>query len=193
MRGSDQHAAAVPADGLDCADDHALVRAFQGGRREAFDILVERHRRTVYQLCFRFVGNHEDAADLAQDVFVRAFKGLAGFKGESSIRTWLYRVSVNVSLNRVTSHQPATEPIDAVERVDARAVNPLEVVEREQQVARVRQAIHRLPPKQRATLVLRVYQDLSYEEIATVLGGSVGAVKANFFHALGNLRRLVRP
>jgi len=196
MRRSDQHAAAVPVGGpvgdLDRADDRALVDAFQGGCREAFDLIVERHRRTVYQLCFRFVGNHEDAADLAQDVFVRAFKGLAAFKGESSIRTWLYRVSVNVSLNRVTSRRPVTEPIDAVERVDVHAVNPLDAVERDEQVVRVRQAIRRLPPKQRATLVLRVYQDLSYEEIATVLGGSVGAVKANFFHALGNLRRLVQ-
>jgi RNA polymerase sigma-70 factor (ECF subfamily) len=193
MRRSDQRAAAAPAVGLDQADDHALVHAFQGGCREAFDLIVERHRRTVYQLCFRFVGNHEDAADLAQDVFVRAFKGLAGFKGDSSIRTWLYRVSVNVSLNRVTSRRPVTEPIDAVECVDAHAVNPLEAIEHAQQAVRVRQAIRRLPPKQRATLVLRVYQDLSYDEIAKVLGGSVGAVKANFFHARGNLRRLVRP
>jgi len=197
MRRFDQQAAAVPAGGLDGgldrADDQALVHAFQGGRREAFDLIVERHRRSVYQLCFRFVGNHEDAADLAQDVFVRAFKGLAAFKGESSIRTWLYRVSVNVSLNRVTSRRPMTEPIDAAEHVDTHAVNPLDAVERDEQVVRVRQAIRRLPPKQRATLVLRVYQDLSYEEIARVLGGSVGAVKANFFHALGNLRRLVQP
>jgi RNA polymerase sigma-70 factor (ECF subfamily) len=173
-------------------DDRALVEAFQGGSREAFDLIVERHRRTVYQLCFRFVGNHEDAADLAQDVFVRAFRGLSRFKGESSIRTWLYRVSVNVSLNSVTSRRPVTEPIDAVEPADAQAVSPLDAVERGEQTARVRQAIRRLPPKQRATLVLRVYQDLSYEEISKVLGGSVGSVKANFFHALGNLRRLVQ-
>ncbi len=178
--------------GLEEADDRALVEAFQRGRHEAFDLLVERHRRTVYQLCFRFVGNHEDAADLAQDVFVRAFKGLAAFKGASSVRTWLYRVSVNVSLNRVTSRRPAMEPLDAVERADQHAVDPLEAVAREQRLARVRQAIRRLPPKQRATLVLRVYQDLSYEEIARVLGGTTGAVKANFFHALGSLRRLVQ-
>ena len=71
-------------------------------------------------------------------------------------------------------------------------MDPLEAVARGQQAARVRQAIHRLPPKQRATLVLRVYQDLSYEEIARVLGSSVGAAKANLFHALGNLKRLVK-
>jgi RNA polymerase sigma-70 factor (ECF subfamily) len=193
MRPSDPARVAAADPSLREADDHGLVQAFQAGRVEAFDLLVERHRRTVYQLCYRFVGNHEDAADLAQDVFVRAFTGLTRFKGDSSIRTWLYRVSVNVSLNRVTAKRPTTEPIDAHDHADRRAVDPLDAVSRGEQAARVRQAIRRLPPKQRATLVLRVYQDLSYEEIARVLGGTVGAVKANFFHALGNLKRMVRP
>src|SRR5581483_3623680 len=76
-------AEAPPAgtDDLREADDRTLVEAFLAGRREAFDVIVERHRRNVYQLCYRFVGNHEDAADLSQEVFVRAFKGLARFKG----------------------------------------------------------------------------------------------------------------
>src|SRR6187399_2710054 len=77
------------------ADDDALVGQCLAGDTSAFDVLVERHRRQVYQVCYRFVGNHEDAADLAQDVFVRAFKGLKNFKGESSLGTWLYRVGVN--------------------------------------------------------------------------------------------------
>ena len=82
---------------LASADDGALVEAFVAGRTEAFDLIVERHRRHVYQVCYRFVGNHEDASDLAQDVFVRAFKGLQRFKGQSSLGTWLYRVAVNAS------------------------------------------------------------------------------------------------
>src|SRR6187431_3816593 len=88
-------------------DDSALVSAAAAGNREAFDIIVERHRRTVYQVCYRFVGNHEDAADLAQDVFVRAFKGLKNFKGESAVGTWLYRVGVNACLNRIAVKRPA--------------------------------------------------------------------------------------
>jgi len=177
---------------LDGADDRTLVTAFLDGRREAFDVIVERHRRTVYQVCYRFVGNHEDAADLAQDVFVRAFKGLKNFKGESSLGTWLYRVGVNACLNRVATKRPETEPIDSVQRVDARAADPLDEVLRGERAAAVRQAIEQLPPKQKATLMLRVYQELSHEEIARILGSSVGAVKANFFHALGNLKRLLQ-
>jgi RNA polymerase sigma-70 factor (ECF subfamily) len=183
--------ATAAADLVD-ADDRTLVAAFLAGRREAFDLIVVRHRRPIYQLCYRFVGNHEDASDLAQDVFVRAFKGLAKFKGDSSLATWLYRVGVNTCLNRVAVKRPQTESIDAVPRIDERAENPLDLVMRDERAVVVRRAIEQLPPKQRATLVLRVYQEMSHEEIANVLGSSVGAVKANFFHALGNLKRLLQ-
>lgn len=183
--------AAAAADLVD-ADDRTLVAAFLAGRREAFDLIVGRHRRPIYQLCYRFVGNHEDACDLAQDVFVRAFKGLAKFKGDSSLATWLYRVGVNTCLNRVAVKRPLTESIDAAPRIDERADNPLDLVMRDERAVVVRRAIEQLPPKQRATLVLRVYQEMSHEEIANVLGSSVGAVKANFFHALGNLKRLLQ-
>jgi RNA polymerase sigma-70 factor, ECF subfamily len=174
------------------ADDRALVEAFRAGHREAFDVIVVRHRRQVYQLCYRFVNNHEDASDLAQDVFVRAFKGLGRFKGDSSIATWLHRVSVNACLNRVAVKKPATAPLDAAVHVDARAGSPLDDVLRGERAEAVRQAIAQLPPKQRATLMLRIYQDCSHQEIADALGSTVGAVKANFFHALGNLRRMLK-
>lgn len=177
---------------LENADDRALISAFVGGRREAFDVIVKRHQRAVYQLCYRFVGNHEDAADLAQDVFVRAFKGLQNFKGESALGTWLYRVGVNACLNRLAAKRPESEPLDAVQRADPHASHPLDAIVRGERASAVRRAIRKLPPKQRATLMLRVYQELSHEEIARTLGSSVGAVKANFFHALGNLRRLLQ-
>jgi len=176
---------------LDEADDRVLVDAFVGGRREAFDEIVRRHRRHVYLLCFRFVPNHEDASDLAQDVFVRAFKGLGRFKHESSLGTWLYRITVNTCLNRAAVRRPETEPVDAKEYVDARAVSPIDAAVRQESRAAVRHAIRKLPPRQRATLILRIYPELSHEEIARILGGTVGAAKTNFFHALGNLRRLL--
>src|SRR5829696_7941331 len=81
--------------------DADLVAAARAGDRAAFDAIVARHGRHVYQLCYRFVGNHEDASDLAQDVFIRAFRGLKRFKGQASVGTWLYRIAVNVSLNKV--------------------------------------------------------------------------------------------
>jgi RNA polymerase sigma-70 factor (ECF subfamily) len=175
--------------------DAELVRACLDGRREAFDVIVERHQRHVYQLCYRFTGNHEDANDLSQDVFVRAYRGLKTFKAQASLGTWLYRIAVNVCLNKV-SVKTRSEPLDALlaandERVASREETAADALLRGERAAQVRAAIARLPKKQRATLVLRVYHDLPHEQIAGILGSSVGAVKANFFHALTNLKKLL--
>src|SRR5438309_438470 len=106
----------APADAsIDALDERALVDACLAGRPGAFDLIVERHRRSVYQLCYRFVGNHEDASDLSQDVFVRAYRGLRNFRGQSTLATWLYRIGVNVCLNRVSANTTLgklTEPIE---------------------------------------------------------------------------------
>lgn len=188
-------------------DDQTLVRATLDGQRAAFDLIVERYRRSVYQVCFRFVGNHEDASDLAQDAFIRAYRALGKFKGDAALGTWLYRIAVNVSLNRLALKRPPHESIDAgpdpraaegsaaaIERrvlEDTAGERPDEPVMRAERAAIVKAAIARLPTKQRATLILRVYHELPHEEIAKMLGSSVGAVKANFFHALQNLKRLL--
>src|SRR5689334_11320930 len=99
-------------------DDAALVTEASAGNREAFDVIVERHRRAVYHVCYRFVHNHEDASDLAQDAFVRAWKGLRNFKGQSALSTWLYRIAVNVCLNRVSAKTAPTEPIESTEQFE---------------------------------------------------------------------------
>jgi RNA polymerase sigma-70 factor (ECF subfamily) len=183
--------AAPAAADLAALDDRALVQACLAGRREAFDELVVRHRRTVYRLCYRFVGNHEDATDLTQEAFLRAYRALKTFKGESAVGTWLHRIAVNLSLNAVAGRArraEANEERAAPVASDPDAMSRLLSGER---TAQVRAAIARLPPKQRATLVLRVYQEMPHQEIADLFGSSVGAVKANFFHALANLKRLL--
>jgi len=173
------------------ADDRTLIAAAVAGQRAAFDLIVERHRRTVYQVCFRFVGNHEDASDLAQDAFIRAYRALGKFKGESSLSTWLYRIAVNVCLNRMALKTPSFEAIESERHLDTRSERPDEPVYRAERAELVKAAIARLPRKQRATLILRVYHELPHDQIAQILGSSVGAVKANFFHALNNLKRLL--
>ncbi|HEY3381549.1 MAG TPA: sigma-70 family RNA polymerase sigma factor [Vicinamibacterales bacterium] len=176
---------------LDNADERELVRECLGGRSEAFDVLVVRHRRAVYLVCYRFVGNHEDATDLAQDVFVRAYRALGRFKGDSSVKTWLYRIAVNVCLNKVSARALRTESIDDQQPLPAHDPDAVSQLLSAERAGLVRAAVARLPPRQRATLILRVYQDLPHLEIARIMGISVGAVKANFFHALNNLRRLL--
>ena len=171
-------------------DERALVQACLEGQPGAFDLIVERHRRAVYQLCYRIVGNHEDASDLSQDVFLRAFRGLRSFRGHSSLSTWLYRIAVNVCLNRLGARN-VPEPIDDRQFVDDRAESAAERLLRRERASRLRRAIARLPRKQRLTIVLRTFHEMSHQQIAEVLGSSVGAVKANFFHAVGNLKRIL--
>ena len=173
-------------------DDAAQVEQCLAGNTAAFDALVERHRRQVYQVCYRFVGNHEDASDLAQDAFLRAYRALHTFKGNAAFGTWLYRVAVNVCLNRVSSKPPATEPLERREHQDVKGESADRTVLRQERAATVRAAIARLPKKQRATMILRMYHELPHEQIAAILGSSVGAVKANFFHALANLKKLLK-
>ena len=168
-----------------------LVAACLGGHTGAFDVIVERHRRSVYQLCYRFVGNHEDASDLSQDVFLRAYRGLKNFRGQSSLSTWLYRIGVNVCLNRVSLKTLPSEPIESQQHVDTQSESPADRVLRNERAVRVRAAVAQLPNKQRAALILRMYHDMSHQEIAEIVGSSVGAVKANVFHALQNLKKLL--
>ena len=174
-------------------DDAALVEAALAGEASAFDALVTRHRRSVYQVCYRFVNHHEDAADLTQDTFVRAWKALGTFRGQARFSTWLYRIAVNVSLNRVSLKTPKTEVVDFDLVADSRQPPPDAALDAEARRVMVRRAVQSLPPRQRAALILRTYHDLSHQEVAAIVGTSVGAVKANVFHALANLRKRLEP
>jgi RNA polymerase sigma-70 factor (ECF subfamily) len=170
-------------------DDRQAVAACQQGEREAFDRLVERYQRDVYRLCYRYVNNHQDANDMAQDVFLKAYRAIGRFRGDSSFSTWLYRIAVNTCLNfRAARRIPQDELSDQIADGGASAAERLHDAERS---ARVRHAVARLPEKQRATLILKIYQDLTHEEVAGILGSTVGTVKANLFHALANLKKLL--
>jgi RNA polymerase sigma-70 factor (ECF subfamily) len=172
------------------ADEREAIEACRRGERAAFDLLVERYQRDVYRLCYRYLGNHEDANDMAQEAFLKAWRGLGSFRGDSAFSTWIYRIAVNTCLNFRSSRKPAAaeEPSDSLP--DHRPSAPERMLGRERE-RQVRAAIARLPDKQRATLILKVYHELTHEEVARVLGSTVGTVKANLFHAVSNLRRLV--
>lgn len=178
-------------------DDDTLIERFrQEGDEHAFTELVLRHQREVYRLAFRLSGNHEDANDLSQEAFVRVYRSLARFRGESSFRTWLYRIVMNVSLNHIRrakrEHMSslATDGSEFAVAVAPRALDELVRGERSEQLQR---AIEHLPDKQRKTLVLKVFHELKYTEIASVMSCSVGTAKANFFHAVQALKRRIVP
>ncbi len=170
-------------------DDREAILACQRGEREAFDRLVVRYQRDVYRLCYRYVNNHHDANDLAQEAFLRAYRAIGNFRGDSAFSTWLYRIAVNACLNFRAARRLPTEELSETLADAGRPVS--ESLEQQERSRRVREAVARLPEKQRATLILKIYHDLSHEEVAGILGSSVGTVKANLFHALGNLRKLL--
>jgi RNA polymerase sigma-70 factor (ECF subfamily) len=171
-------------------DDRDAVEACQRGEREAFDGLVERYQRDVYRLCFRYVNDPQDANDIAQEVFLKAYRAIGRFRGDSAFSTWLYRIAVNTCLNFRSSRRPQAEELkDSLPDGHAPV---LDTMVEDERARRVREAVTRLPEKQRATLILKVYHDLTHEEVAAVVGSSVGTVKANLFHALGNLRKMLQ-
>jgi RNA polymerase sigma-70 factor (ECF subfamily) len=170
-------------------DDRQAVEACRQGEREAFDRLVERYQRDVYRLCYRYVNNHQDANDMAQEAFLKAYRALSKFRGDSAFSTWLYRIAVNTCLNFRSARRLPQEELP--EHLADGAAGVADRLQADERSARVRAAVAHLPEKQRATLILKVYHDLTHEEVARVLGASVGTVKANLFHALGNLRKLL--
>ena len=169
--------------------DRTAVEACQQGEREAFDRLVERYQHDVYRLCYRYVNNHQDANDMAQEVFLKAYRAISKFRGDSAFSTWLYRIAVNTCLNFRSLRRLPQEELS--EHLADAGTGVADRMEDDERSAQVRQAVSRLPEKQRATLILKIYHDLTHEEVARVLGASVGTVKANLFHALGNLRKLL--
>ncbi len=170
-------------------EDREAVEACQRGEREAFDRLVERYQRDIYRLCYRYVNNHEDASDMAQEVFLKAYRAIGRFRGDSSFSTWLYRIAVNTCLNFRAGRRPP--PQELSDALPDRGPAVSDRLEGDESAARVRAAVSRLPEKQRATVILKVYHDLTHEEVAGILGSTVGTVKANLFHALGKLRKLM--
>jgi RNA polymerase sigma-70 factor, ECF subfamily len=170
-------------------DERAWVAAARGGDARAFDLLVERHQQAIFRLCYRLARNPDDAADLTQEVFLRAFRAMRSFRGESAFGTWLYRIALNMCRSFYSARRPTH-----AELTENSAVAAPEValrLERDERARIVRDAVARLPERQRTTLVLKIYHEMTHEQIAEVLGTSVGTAKANLFHALAGLRRIL--
>lgn len=177
-------------------DDVAvLVTRAQTGERGAFESLVRRHQRTVYFLCLRYVSDPDEAEELTQRTFVRVMGSLHELRTPATFKSWLLRVAVNLALNHRRDHARFVHGDDAAPEeadVDASEVPThharLEYAERN---AALREVVATLPAKQRLTLELRIYDDLSFKEIADILEISEGAAKVNFHYAVRRLKHLL--
>lgn len=171
--------------------DFELIDVTLQGERKAFEILVERYRSSIYALAFRMLRNHEDAADIVQDVFFKAYEALATFRKKSSFHTWLYRIATNSCINYLRKYN-AQQQIELATYHAAKQSDTLDSLYKIELQEVVNTAIDKLPEKQKATVILRVCEGLSHREVSKKLECSVGTAKANYFHAIRNLRRFMK-
>lgn len=176
--------------------DEELAERFRAGERNtSFSMLVERYQRRIYFSARRMVnGDHDEADEIAQETFVKAYEALANFRGESKFYTWLYRIMMNNVIHRGRKQKVRkTISIDEVADVlEASEGQPHGELEREETKKLIEEAIATLPPKQREVFMLRFYDELPYEEIAQIVGTSVGGLKANYFHAVKKIGEYVQ-
>ena len=183
--------------------DVEQIKAFQAGKKAAFDELVLGHKDKVFNLCYWFVGDYQDANDLAQDVFFKAFKALKNFRFESAFSTWIYRITVNTCKNRLKSfqyrlkkkfvHLDNTEAMSnpGVEIADESSSPEIEL-DKKERMRLIKAAINSLPSNKKAVVVLRDIEGLSYEEISSVTGFNLGTVKSKLARARQDLKEMLK-
>ena|SRR3989441_4591160 len=167
--------------------DAMLVARFLQGDESSFDGLVVRHRLGVYRLAYRLLGSHEEADDVAQEAFLRAYRGLPGFRGDATFRTWITRIVINLALS-VRRERASLVPLKDAPEMRRQADGPETALR-----GQVRRAVGGLPPRQRQVLILKVYEGMKFTEIAEAAGMSVGTAKATFFQAVRKLRARLAP
>ena len=170
--------------------DRELAERFRSGERGAFDQIVRRHQQGVWRLVRRYLKNDSDSSDVTQQVFVRAFKGLVSFRGQSSVRSWLYRIAINCSLSWIRDHRYEQASEIAEDALTEAHPGPAQIAGG-QDAARLRAAIAQLPPKQKLVLELRIYDDLSFKEVAELAACSENTAKVNFHYAVKRLRDIL--
>ena len=176
-----------------------LIREILRGDKEKFRFIVEKYQQMVFRTCIGFLHNKDDADDLTQDVFIQAYQALQRFKGDSSFSTWLYRIAVNASLNKIRkSHLKLI--IQKIENLtggwsgsDVYPIipdedDPEKILLRQEHIEWVQKALDKLPENQRTAIVLSKYDDLSQKEIAEIMKTTEGAVEALLQRAKKNLR-----
>lgn len=174
-------------------DDLALIAECLAGRTDAFGALVERYQDRLYPTALRLTGGAEDALDLLQDTFLRAFQKLRGFHGDSSFYTWAYRIMVNLALTRRRRRPPwRPRAVVTADTPDTSASDPGADLDRAEREALVQGALDRLAADHRVVVVMKEFDGLQYDEIAAALGVPIGTVRSRLHRARGELKSLLR-
>jgi len=186
-------------------EDAALVRAFQAGDKGAFDRLVLKHKDKLFNMCYWFLGDYEDANDLAQETFIKVYRSLKKFRFQSAFSTWLYRIAVNTCKNRLASSEVRHKKKmiwldnpgdpqggDPAVAIQDESASPMVELERKEKRMLIRQAIDSLPIEQKTVVTLRDIEGLSYEETSNITGLNLGTVKSRLARARLDLRKKLR-
>ncbi len=176
--------------------DWECVEKVQGGDADAFETLVRRHEKKIFNLLYRWLGDYDDAADVAQEVFLAAFRAIKGFRGDSSFATWLYRIGVNHAKNRQKSLQVARQRQQARKVSDAPsdpASDPAEGVEQRERHDLVQRGLNELDADDALLILLPDLQEVRYEEISETLDIPLGTVKSRLHRARQALRAKLVP
>jgi len=179
--------------------DNEIISSVLQGNPNNYRYLVEKYQQMVFRTCIGFVHNKDDADDLTQDIFIQAYQALPRFKGDSAFSTWLYRIAVNASLNKIRK-SPLKNILQRIENFTGKrnehetfvsvstGEDPENMLIRQEQIEAVRQALDALPENQRTAIILSKYDDLSQKEIAEIMNNTEGAVEALLQRAKKNLR-----
>lgn len=196
----DAEVAAAQAD----VSELELVQQAQGGDTAAFDELVSRFRTRVYGMIYNMVHSEQDAWDLAQDSFLKAWKSIARFRGQSSFYTWIYRIVMNVTIDWLRKKQVKGSAAEFDDTIQAKEIDPAsrtaphpgalphERMQHEEVRARIEAAIAQLSPEHRAVILMKEIDGMQYHEIAESLGCSIGTVMSRLFYARKKLQNLLR-
>lgn len=179
-------------------DEKQLVADLQNPQhsRAAFDKLMRAYGERIYWQIRRMVGTHDDAADLLQNTFLKAWNNLDHFRGDAKLSTWLYKIAVNESINhlqRERSRQGVSLDDDSQDTFLVRQLEADDYFDGDALQLELQKAIASLPEKQRLVFNMRYYDDMKYEQISEILGTSVGALKASYHHAVKKIEKLLLP
>jgi RNA polymerase sigma-70 factor (ECF subfamily) len=181
-----------------------LVKRCQAGDTEAFDQLVTRYRTRIFGMIYNMVHNEQDAWDLAQDSFVKAWKSMKRFRGRSSFYTWIYRIVMNVTIDWLRKKQVRGVGAEFDDAIQAKRIDPAsktapkadalpyEIMQRSETRTRIDNAIAQLSPEHRAVILMKEIEEMQYHEIAETLGCSIGTVMSRLFYARKKLQNLLR-
>lgn len=174
--------------------DNELIESFKCGDQNAFNMIVRRYQKKVYWIIRKMVLDHDDADDITQEVFLKLYRSLGDFRGESKFFTYLYKIAVNFSINHINKHKKINMRKSETDSVNVRSTDKAadEEMNSKQRTQILEEAISSLPEQQRAVFNMRYYDNLTYEEISEILNKSVGGMKANYFHAIKKLEKFLK-